>query len=1108
MPNSFVMQKNITYCIFLFLLLSACQKKQKSKSNQKNQSQSIKAVTKPKLFKLLSANESGIKFTNSLKIDAVYNHVYWESIYNGGGVALGDLNNDGLTDIYFAGNQELDKIYMNNGNLNFTDVTENSGISNVRTWSSGITFVDINNDDLLDIYVCKFGPFTTLDYRKNELYINLGNNKFSEEAEKYGLDDRGNSIQATFFDYDKDGDLDMYLINQPSNLDKVKSTFTKDITQQENKYFKDRLYKNNNGKYTDVTKSAGINNFAYGLGLVTADINNDGYPDIYVANDYDKPDNIWINNKNGTFTDKAKLYLKKMSQFSMGADVADFNNDGLHDILTADMGYDDHFRSKTNMGSMSEKAFWKSVNSGNHYQYMINALQVNNGNGTFSEVSQLMGLSKTDWSWATLMADFDNDGYKDIFITNGIREDIRNNDVSDYLQQKAKNQGSDKLTLDLDDLVKWLPSVKPANKMYKNNGDFSFTESAADWGLSKPFYSNGAAYGDLDNDGDLDLVINNIDEPSVVYENKSSGNNYLQFKPSNESFVNGKIILTMGSSTQFIEYTNSRGYLSAVDEVIHFGLGNNATVDKVEIIWPNGKKQELKNVKANQQVAISSSNANLNYSYNKTKINTIFKKTNSVNAKHQENDFDAFKDEILLPNKQSEPGPCIATGDVNGDGLADIYIGGAMGFSGQLGIQSNGKFKFISQNFSKHKSNEDVAATFFDLENDGDLDLYVVSGAYESNSNQDRVYINNGKGDFSESIILPENICGGAVKANDFDKDGFIDLFIAGRAIPQQYPKPASSYLLKNINGKLSNVTKTIMPEAEGLGMINDAIWSDYDGDGDDDLLMAGEWTPIILFVNNNGQFKRDKAFMPNSNGWWYSLQKVDIDGDGDDDYLAGNLGTNNKFHPKKSVPFNIWANDFDDNGTLDIVLAKGQTATSSLPVRGRECSSQQMPFIEQKFNTYEAFANANIKDLYGDKLKDALNYSIEDFTSIVIINEKGKLKVKPLPIQAQVAPIKDFVVDDFNNDGNMDVLLAGNLWGAEVETPRYDAGIGVTLLGDGKGNFAPLNNLESGFFADGNVQSLALVKLAGNKKMILVGNNNDNFVTFQYESNSPTASK
>lgn len=1068
-------------------------------------------------FKLLT--NSGVEFTNTIAETPKVNYYMYEYIYNGGGVALGDINNDGLADIYLTGNLVRDKLYLNKGNLQFEDITESAITSGHEGWHSGVTMVDINHDGWLDIYVCRAGWYKEPTLKENLLYINNGNNTFTEKAKEFGLADTSRSTQAAFFDYDGDRDLDVYVMNTPlQGSYKLNSKEVADMIKDRTSPT-DRLFRNDGKQFTDVTDEADIRNFAYGLGLSISDLNGDGLPDIYVSSDYIAPDNLYINQGDGTFSDELKKMTRHISNFGMGTDVADFNNDGLMDIIQLDMVSEDHVRSKKNMSGMAPEKFWGAVAVGFHYQYMTNTLQLNNGNGTFSEIAQMAGVAQTDWSWAPLFADLDNDGLKDLFVTNGYKRDMRDND---YLAELHRLKSQNKQPA-FDYVMSLIPSTKVRNYVFQNQGQLVFKNVSDDWGLDQAFNSNGAAYADLDNDGDLDLVVNNIDEPAAIYQNniEGNGNNSLRvhFSADVGSLAYGAVVsITVNNAKQVLEFQPTRGYQSAVEPVLHFGLGPHESVELVQVRWPDGQESTWQDVPSG---ILEVDRTVLRKSQPKEHAPKLFQRVQGafgVDYVHLEDIYDDFEREVLLPHKQSEFGPFFSQGDVNGDGRNDLYIGGAIGRSGKLFLQkANGSFvAAATQPWQAHAACEDLGSIFFDADLDGDLDLYVVSGSnqYEIGTRNllDRLYLNNGNGQFHyASGAIPNDmlVSGGKVIAGDIDGDGDDDLFVAGRTSPGNYPFPAQSFLLENSNGSFFNITEARAAHLQRPGMITDAKFADLDGDGDLDLITVGEWMGVQVHLNNGGSFSDASAQwgLTGTEGWWYSVECADLDHDGDLDLIAGNLGWNTKFQGTPEHPIHIYFNDFDSNGKFDIVLAK-EKDQKLLPVRGRECSSEQMPDIANKFPDYDRFAHASLEDIYtAQKLNEGLHLQAVNMKSSIFLNDGGRFTQKHLPNIAQAAPINGIVVQDLNNDGNQDLIVAGNMFGAEVETIRYDGGTGLVLLGDGTGEFEAMNIPESGFFANGNVKDICWVETS-NGPALFVGTNNGPVIAFRLGSANALSAK
>lgn len=1078
---------------------------------------SIEMMKSDSMFAAIPTNHSNLLFKNTVVQTRENNHMINSAFISGGGVAVGDINQDGLQDVFFTGNQVSDKLFLNKGDFEFKDISQKAGITPDNKWSTGVTFVDIDDDGDQDIYVCRF-VYLENEKSANQLYINNGDLTFTEQAASFGLADKGFSIQATFFDFDKDGLIDVYIVNQPPSIPGIGDKLN--LSQFSDILFSDRLYKNmGNGKFEDYTIKANVRNFGFGLSATTSDLNNDGWEDIYVTNDFDVADQIYINQKNGTFKDVIHNSTKHISNFSMGSDIADYDNDGNLDVIVVDMMAEDHKRIKTNMGGMQPEKFWQIVNNGGHYQYMFNTLQRNNGNGTFSDLGQLGGVTNTDWSWAPLFADFDNDGNKDLFITNGVKSNNRNSDlvvtyekridsIKLLAQQRRVNPAR---MIDVMDFANLAPTDKLSNYIYKNNGDLTFTNKVKDWGIETPTLSNGAAYADFDLDGDLDLVINNIDDNVMLYRNHAVENgigNYVRFKvaPKKGQIIYGtKITLYQANKVwQVSQISNARGYMSKSEDILHFGVGDASKIDKAIIEWQDGSKTTLNDLAINQVHEISLSNAESKEALESNK-KPIFKEITKAikldQIRHIENDHDDYVYEILLPHKMSQFGPSLAVGDVNGDNKEDFFLGGAAGISGRLFLQNNkGTFDEIEEGgWTQDKDSEDMGIELIDVDGDKDLDLFVVSGGNEFNENdkalQDRLYINNGKGKFTKKIsALPKYLTSGScVIPNDFDNDGDLDLFIGGRLTPKKYPHAANSHLLENKGGKYVDVSSKKAPEFSNLGMVTSASWLDYNKDGLIDLVVVGEWMPITIFTqSDSGNFEKQVlSGLEESEGWYYSVKTADMDNDGDQDIIVGNLGLNYKYKASSKEPFEVHSYDFDDNGSLDIVLSYYEHGVS-FPVRGKSCSTQQIPSLSEKFETYESFGDSNLQNIYGASLETALNLKAKTFASAYIENEgNGNFNIKPLPSLAQISSINSILVNDYDSDGNKDLLISGNLFPAEIETPRNDASIGLLLKGNGKGEFLPASIKESGFYAPNDAKDMKVIKV-GDKEVILVANNND----------------
>lgn len=1105
-------QPNLPLLVLGTALLAAC-------GGGSGPKQTPSATTGPLLVKV-PAERSGITFSNTITESAEVNYFTYIYAYNGGGVAAGDINNDGLTDLYFTGNQVSDRLYLNKGDLKFEDVTEKAiGALAKEGWRSGVSMADVNGDGWLDIYVCRSGPTSDTTLTRNLYYQNNGNGTFTERARELGIADTTHSTQAAFFDADKDGDLDLYVMNHPPGRKLGLSNFSALKAIQDHTAPTDRYYRNDGARFTESTYAADLQNYAYSLGLGIADVDQDGWSDIYEANDFDAPDLMYINRKDGTFGEQLQFRTRHISNFGMGCDIADYNNDALPDIMVLDMTADDHRRNKTNMGSMSPQRFWANVRGGYFFQYMINTLQLNNGNGTFSEVAQLAGVARTDWSWAPLFADLDNDGWKDLMVTNGFKHDVRNNDYARGTYDKLKSGADFYGTLDL------IPSTKLRNYLFRNNGDLTFADSSQAWGFTEPVNSNGAAYADLDNDGDLDLVINNMDEAASVHENtantKFPDRHWLQLKltAGKAPALGAKAYVRVHGGVQYQELFPVRGYQSTVEPRLHFGLSTATTIDTLEVRWSNGMVTLLTNVKGDRLLDLKQEEAKAAPPVPETAPTFFTDVREGLNKDmvHAENAYDDFELEVLLPHKQSEVGPMLATADVNGDGRDDVFMGGSYVKPASLWLQrADGGFDAArSQPWKEHPMQEQLGGLFVDADTDGDADLLVLAGSNELDLRDaaytQRLYLNDGKGSFREAkdALPPLMTSAQRAAAADIDGDGDQDIFLGGRQTPAHYPFAPRSYLLVNDGkGHFADATQQLAPAAMGPGLVTSVHFADLDGDRDPDLLLAGEWMGILLLRNNGGHFvdATVPAGLQGMNGWWSSLTTADLNGDGRPDIIAGNLGWNSKFHGTKERPVHIYWADFDDNGRHDIVLAKEKEG-KQLPVRGRECSSQQCPQILQRFPTYEQFAEADLSRIYTpEKLAGALHRQATwMYSTVLLANADGTYTPKALPNRAQASPITGIVVLDVNGDGHPDLVCAGNNWGAEVETVRYDAGIGCVLLGNGQGDFSPMPVTSSGFMAWGNVKDLALIRRNG-RPTVLVGNNNDALQAFELRGTGGTS--
>lgn len=1078
----------------------------------------IETDKEPQLFELLPKEETNVTFANSIITNDTLNALKYDYLYNGGGVAVGDINNDGLPDLYFSGNMVSSKLYLNKGGFVFEDITEKAGVG-TSNWATGVSMVDINADGYLDIYVCIANKDSLKS--KNLLFINNGNNIFSEKAAQFGLDDNGYSTQAAFIDYDLDGDLDLYMLTN------AYETFNRNVLRSRLSNGEgastDRLYRNNgDDTFSNVSKEAGILAEGYGLGVAIADINQDGWPDIYVANDFITNDLIWINNGDGTFNESASKMVKHQSHNGMGTDIADFNNDGLPDIVVMDMLPDQNLRQKTMFPNINYDRFMMNLQKGYIPQYVRNTLQLNNGNGSFSEIGQLSGIHATDWSWSALFADYDNDGLKDLFITNGYRKDITD---LDYIVYKSESNmlGTDNTRKQhAVESLSELPGAHIHNFMFKNTGNISFNDVSSDWGLSKLSYSNGAAFADLDNDGDLDLVVNNIDSEAFIYKNsaeKLTNNNYLQIKlkgkSPNNAGLGAKVTLYYEDKLQYHDHNLYRGYKSTVDDVIHFGLGDIDRVEKLIVIWPDGYNQVIRDLSTNQRIILDYNDATDEALREESKLKSkkiLFNDVsgkNGIDYKHQESDFIDFKVQPLVPHKFSQNGPGIAVGDVTGNGLDDFYIGGAAGFSGKVYYQVE-PGKFESRDLTGPKPEEDMGCLFFDADQDGDLDLYIVSGgsdyAETSKNYQDRLYVNDGKGNFAlDPTAIPDILSSGScVVAADYDQDGDLDLFVGGRITPGKYPLPAKSFILQNNGGKFEDVTYKISPEVGSIGLVTAALWTDFDNDTKIDLILAGEWMPITLLKNTGNGFKNitGSSGLEDSNGWWNSLAGADFDGDGDIDYVAGNLGLNSFYKASDEHPVKVYAKDYDQNGSMDPILTHFIDG-KEYPAHPRDNLIDQITAMRGRFPRYSEYGNATMdKVLTASELEGAYTVKSNNFSSSFIENKgNGVFEMKPLPVEAQISPIFGMFGNDYDEDGHPDILISGNSYSTETQLGWYDASIGLYLKGDGQGNFLPVHVNESGFFVDKDAKGMAELYIGNNQSIVLVGCNDDSLKTFQSTS-------
>jgi enediyne biosynthesis protein E4 len=1071
-----------------------------------------KAEDKSKLFTRLAPEETGINFQNALEVREDFDVFRYRNFYNGGGVAIADINNDGLSDVYLTSNMGDNKLYLNKGSWKFEDITEKAGVKGNKYWSTGVSIADVNSDGLLDIYVSNAGDIKG-DNRENELFINNGNLTFTDKAGEYGLNDKGFSTHATFFDFDKDGDLDCYVLN--NSYRPVASLGYRNLRNVRDEFGGHKLYRNDNGKFRDISEQAGIfgSVIGFGLGVTVGDVNQDNWPDLYISNDFYERDYLYINNHDGTFREELERYMGHISMFSMGADLADLTNDGYPEIFSTDMLPKDDYRLKTISAFEPYDVYQLRLKNGYYHQFMRNMLHLNNQDGTFSEVGQMAGVDATDWSWGALIADFNNDLNKEIFVCNGIYKDVTTQDFVEFLgsseQMRAAIEGK---KTDFRDFVDRMPSVKLSNHMFSRTGALKFEDVSPAWGLNEPSFSNGAAYGDLDNDGDLDLIVNNVNQDVFVYKNQSrelENNNYLAVTfrgyKKNQFGLGANVKVYVDGLIVAIDNMPIRGFQSSMDYKMIFGLAKNTTIDSLKVTWPDDKVQIVSSVKVNQTITLDYANASPVQVRKPTEVRPFMKEISMGVVSHTENSFNDFDRDRLLYHMLSTQGPGIAVADLNNDGLDDFYLGGSAGNAGKLYIQRSDRFDEIASDaFNQKLGADEVDAAFFDMDNDGDQDLYVVTGGSENLAQSapliDKLYENTGMRNGVPIFKLTEGRIpvlyqsGSCVRPADVDNDGDVDLFVGTRGIPSYYGLPADQFLLINDgSANFKEASANQAPAFRKLGIVTDARWFDYDKNGFEDIVIVGEWMPITIFANDGKQLRRVENIkgLENSQGLWNTIQLSDLDEDGDMDFIAGNLGLNSKLQGSIESPLILHVNDFDQNGSLEPVFTYTKDG-KEYPMALRQDIIKQMSSLKKKFVYYKDYADKSIADIFDQKLianGETLKV-VESRTSVIINEGPTTFRLEALPVEAQVAPVYGIAIRDINGDKHQDIILGGNLFSVKPEIGRYDALHGLVVAGDGKGNFSSMSSQQSGLMIEGEIRHIVPVRRKGHEILSLIRNN------------------